>query len=121
MTDPLRHLTEAGRLGRFYIDGAWREPAGAERVGVVSPAEPTGIGIVHPAVTRSRARRAASRPRGPGTARAEWVRDLDRDMRYSERTNAGPPVSPGLCPHDAPRVRHGANRRAGGVRVVAEL
>ncbi|GJD62378.1 aldehyde dehydrogenase family protein [Methylobacterium frigidaeris] len=38
MTDPIRHLTEAGRLGRFYSDGAWRDPAAAERIGVVDPA-----------------------------------------------------------------------------------
>ncbi|AWB24458.1 aldehyde dehydrogenase family protein [Methylobacterium currus] len=38
MTDPLRHLAEAGRLTRFYGDGAWRDPAGRERAGVVNPA-----------------------------------------------------------------------------------
>ncbi|MBK3423777.1 aldehyde dehydrogenase family protein, partial [Methylobacterium sp. IIF4SW-B5] len=43
MTDPIRHLAEAGRLDRFYVDGAWREGAGAERVAVVSPASETVI------------------------------------------------------------------------------
>ncbi len=38
MTASLRHLTEAGMLGRYYSDGAWREPAACERVGVVDPA-----------------------------------------------------------------------------------
>jgi aldehyde dehydrogenase (NAD+) len=43
MTDALRHLTQAGFLGRFYSDGAWREPAGTERAGVVDPATETVI------------------------------------------------------------------------------
>ncbi|MFH6782308.1 MULTISPECIES: aldehyde dehydrogenase family protein [Methylobacterium] len=43
MTDPIRHLTEAGRLGRFYVDGAWRDPAGRERAAVVNPATEAAI------------------------------------------------------------------------------
>ncbi|AWN52456.1 aldehyde dehydrogenase family protein [Methylobacterium sp. 17Sr1-1] len=46
MTDPLRHLMQAGFLGRFYSDGAWREPAGTERAGVVDPASETVIAEV---------------------------------------------------------------------------
>ena len=38
MTAPVRHLEDAGLLGRFYIDGAWREPQGRERAAVVDPA-----------------------------------------------------------------------------------
>jgi aldehyde dehydrogenase (NAD+) len=38
MTDPVRHLTEAGHLGRFYIGGAWCEPEGRDRTSVVNPA-----------------------------------------------------------------------------------
>ncbi|WP_062219060.1 aldehyde dehydrogenase family protein [Aureimonas sp. D3] len=38
MIDPVRHLSEAGHLLRFYIDGAWREPEGRERFAVVNPA-----------------------------------------------------------------------------------
>ena len=38
MTEPVRHIAEAGFLGRFYIDGTWCEPAGPERAAVVDPA-----------------------------------------------------------------------------------
>lgn len=40
MTSPLRHLTEAGFLGKFYIDGEWRKPIGsvAAAATVVNPA-----------------------------------------------------------------------------------
>ena len=38
MSDPIRHLTEAGHLGRFYIGGAWCEPEGRDRTSVVNPA-----------------------------------------------------------------------------------
>ncbi|KMO20173.1 aldehyde dehydrogenase family protein [Methylobacterium platani] len=38
MTDPIRHLAAAGRLGRFYVDGAWRDPSGRERAAVIDPA-----------------------------------------------------------------------------------
>jgi aldehyde dehydrogenase (NAD+) len=40
MTWPLRHLTEAGFLGRFYIDGEWRKPVGSvtAAASVVNPA-----------------------------------------------------------------------------------
>ncbi|AWN49002.1 aldehyde dehydrogenase family protein [Methylobacterium terrae] len=43
MTDPIRHLTEAGRLGRFYVDGAWRDPAGVERAAVIDPATEAAV------------------------------------------------------------------------------
>ncbi|TNC16203.1 aldehyde dehydrogenase family protein [Methylobacterium terricola] len=43
MTDPLRHLTEAGRLGRFYVDGAWRDPSGREGAAVINPATEAAI------------------------------------------------------------------------------
>ncbi|NDW06586.1 aldehyde dehydrogenase family protein [Jiella pacifica] len=38
MTDPILHLTEANHLSRFFIDGSWSEPDGAERARVVNPA-----------------------------------------------------------------------------------
>ena len=38
MTSPLRHLTEAGFLGKFYIDGEWRKPIGSATAVVVNPA-----------------------------------------------------------------------------------
>ncbi|WP_407193846.1 aldehyde dehydrogenase family protein [Bradyrhizobium sp. STM 3566] len=40
MTSPLRHLTEAGFLGKFYIDGEWRKPIGSVTAAatVVNPA-----------------------------------------------------------------------------------
>jgi acyl-CoA reductase-like NAD-dependent aldehyde dehydrogenase len=43
MTEPVRHLTEAGFLSRFYIDGAWRDPEGSERLDVINPASETVI------------------------------------------------------------------------------
>src|SRR6185436_5891644 len=33
-----RHLTEAGFLDKFYIDGEWRKPAGSSTAAVVNPA-----------------------------------------------------------------------------------
>jgi aldehyde dehydrogenase (NAD+) len=38
MTSPVRHLTEAGFLARFYIDGEWRKPTGSATAAVVNPA-----------------------------------------------------------------------------------
>ncbi|MGJ5241887.1 aldehyde dehydrogenase family protein, partial [Bradyrhizobium oligotrophicum] len=38
MSDPIRHLTEAGHLGSFFIDGGWRKPDGAERAAIINPA-----------------------------------------------------------------------------------
>ena len=37
MTSPVRHLMQAGRLDRFFIDGQWVAPEGADRIAVVSP------------------------------------------------------------------------------------
>jgi hypothetical protein len=31
MIDPVRHLTEAGHLGSFFVDGGWRKPEGTLR------------------------------------------------------------------------------------------
>ncbi len=82
MTDPIRHLAEAGRLDRFYVDGAWREGAGAERVAVVSPASETVIAeialgteadVAHAVAAARRAFPAWSR-----TAPAERAALLDR-------------------------------------------
>jgi aldehyde dehydrogenase (NAD+) len=38
MTDPIRHLTETGHHGSFFIDGGWRKPESTERAPVVNPA-----------------------------------------------------------------------------------
>ena len=38
MTSAVRHLTEAGFLGKFYIDGEWRKPIGSATAVVVNPA-----------------------------------------------------------------------------------
>jgi aldehyde dehydrogenase (NAD+) len=38
MTSPVRHLTEAGFLGKFYIDGEWWKPSGSATAIVVNPA-----------------------------------------------------------------------------------
>jgi len=37
MNSPVRHLMEAGRLDRFFIDGDWIVPQGSDRIAVVSP------------------------------------------------------------------------------------
>ena len=37
MTSPVRHLMQAGRLDRFYIDGEWTAPDGSDRIAVISP------------------------------------------------------------------------------------
>ena len=37
MNSPVRHLMQAGRLDRFFIDGEWIMPEGSDRVAVVSP------------------------------------------------------------------------------------
>ncbi|MGF6871132.1 aldehyde dehydrogenase family protein [Paraburkholderia sp. MM5477-R1] len=37
MNSPVRHLMQAGRLDRFFIDGEWIMPEGTDRVAVVSP------------------------------------------------------------------------------------
>jgi aldehyde dehydrogenase (NAD+) len=37
MTSPVRHLMQAGRLDRFFIDGQWAAPEGTDRIAVVSP------------------------------------------------------------------------------------
>ncbi len=46
MTEPLRHLTDAGLLDRFYIDGAWRAPDGGACARVVNPASEAVIAEV---------------------------------------------------------------------------
>ena len=38
MTSAVRHLTEAGFLGKFYIDGKWRKPTGSATAVVINPA-----------------------------------------------------------------------------------
>jgi len=38
MTSAVRHLTETGLLGKFYIDGEWRKPIGSATAVVVNPA-----------------------------------------------------------------------------------
>lgn len=38
MTSAVRHLTEAGFLGKFYVDGEWRKPTGSATAVVVNPA-----------------------------------------------------------------------------------
>lgn len=38
MTLPVRHLAEAGFIGKFYIDGEWRKPIGSAMASVVNPA-----------------------------------------------------------------------------------
>lgn len=38
MTDPIRLLTESGRLSRAFIGGEWRQMSGKEIAGVVNPA-----------------------------------------------------------------------------------
>jgi aldehyde dehydrogenase (NAD+) len=37
MNSPVRHLMQAGRLDRFFIDGEWVMPEGSDRVAVVCP------------------------------------------------------------------------------------
>ncbi|MBU9222174.1 aldehyde dehydrogenase family protein [Burkholderia multivorans] len=37
VNSPVRHLMQAGRLDRFYIDGDWIVPDGGDRFAVVSP------------------------------------------------------------------------------------
>ncbi|PMS16711.1 aldehyde dehydrogenase family protein [Trinickia dabaoshanensis] len=37
MTSPISHLMQAGRLERFFIDGAWVTPESADRIAVISP------------------------------------------------------------------------------------
>lgn len=37
MTSPVHRLMQAGRLDRFFIDGEWVAPEGADRIAVVSP------------------------------------------------------------------------------------
>ena len=37
VNSPVRHLMEAGRLDRFFIDGDWVLPDGGERFAVVCP------------------------------------------------------------------------------------
>ncbi|GAB6849253.1 aldehyde dehydrogenase family protein [Paraburkholderia kururiensis] len=37
MNSPVRHLMQAGRLDRFYIDGEWTVPDGTDRIAVVCP------------------------------------------------------------------------------------
>lgn len=37
MNSPVSHLKQAGTLERFFIDGEWVEPEGADRIAVVSP------------------------------------------------------------------------------------
>jgi aldehyde dehydrogenase (NAD+) len=38
MTAPLEHLAATGHLDRFFIGGAWVEPSGPARAGVINPA-----------------------------------------------------------------------------------
>lgn len=37
MTSPVHRLMQAGRLDRFFIDGEWVAPEGADRIAVISP------------------------------------------------------------------------------------
>jgi aldehyde dehydrogenase (NAD+) len=46
MTSPVRHLTEAGFLGKFYVDGEWRKPIGSATVSVTNPATERSIAEV---------------------------------------------------------------------------
>jgi aldehyde dehydrogenase (NAD+) len=46
MSSPVRHLTEAGFLGKFYIDGEWRKPIGSATASVVNPATEQSIAEV---------------------------------------------------------------------------
>ncbi|CCD93181.1 putative Aldehyde dehydrogenase (NAD(+)) [Bradyrhizobium sp. ORS 375] len=39
MTNPIRHLTEAGHLGSFFISGGWCKPDGMEHAPIVNPAK----------------------------------------------------------------------------------
>jgi aldehyde dehydrogenase (NAD+) len=43
MTSPVRHLMEAGFLGKFYIDGEWRKPIGSATASVINPATEKSI------------------------------------------------------------------------------
>lgn len=43
MTSPISHLMQAGRLDRFFIDGAWVAPEGTDRVAVISPSTEEAI------------------------------------------------------------------------------
>lgn len=43
MSHAVQHLRESGHLGRFYIDGGWREPDGQDRACVINPATETAI------------------------------------------------------------------------------
>lgn len=38
MISPVRYLTEAGFLGKFYIDGEWRQPTGSATASIINPA-----------------------------------------------------------------------------------
>ncbi len=82
MTEPLRHLLDAGLLDRFYIDGAWRTPAGLARTNVVNPASETVIAevVLGTTVDVERAVAAARRafPTWSRTAPAERAALLDR-------------------------------------------
>jgi acyl-CoA reductase-like NAD-dependent aldehyde dehydrogenase len=43
MNSPVSHLKQAGRLERFFINGEWVEPEGADRVAVVSPSTEAAV------------------------------------------------------------------------------
>jgi aldehyde dehydrogenase (NAD+) len=43
MNSPISHLKQAGTLERFFIDGEWVEPEGADRIAVVSPSTEEAI------------------------------------------------------------------------------
>lgn len=43
MTDAVQQLSESGRFDRFYIDGAFCQPEGCERIGVINPATETVV------------------------------------------------------------------------------
>jgi acyl-CoA reductase-like NAD-dependent aldehyde dehydrogenase len=66
----VQHLSETGRLGRFYIDGVWREPDGRDRAGVVNPATEAVIAEI-PLGSRTDVERAVSAARRafPGWSR----------------------------------------------------
>jgi acyl-CoA reductase-like NAD-dependent aldehyde dehydrogenase len=74
MIEPVRHLAEDGHLGRFYIDGAWREPEGQERWRVVNPASEAVIAEI-PLGSEADLQRAVSAARRafPG-----WSRTLPK-------------------------------------------
>ena len=46
MNSPVSQLKQAGRLERFFIDGEWVAPEGADRIAVVSPSTEDAVGEI---------------------------------------------------------------------------